>query len=150
MRSCAMVARAQFQGFIGEGQMNIRGTLSSAALAAAAATLLSAGGAWATVTCAPIVGGPFNGLTAAVVETGAFNLSSPVDGTGCDIAVYCAPGSSGSITATISGTSNFAGVVVDGASVDVVGSTVTTTGNVGIFYANGANCPAEKHSVCRI
>jgi hypothetical protein len=93
-------------------------------------------------------------LTACV-----FNPSTPQTGTidagGCDIGVYYGPGISGSVSgATITG-ANYFGVLVNGASVDVLNSSISNVGPltntfgsvayrpVGIFYLNGANCPKE-------
>jgi hypothetical protein len=111
-----------------------------------------------------ITGSLFVGDTAAVIKTGSVGaVNSVPDATGCDIGVYWAPGSSGSMNgATVSGTltgtfhGSFGGaaVVVDGASVDVLDSTITAgkagSVSVGILYVNGANCPAEKLSRCSV
>jgi hypothetical protein len=104
--------------------------------------------------CTTIPDAPISGLTAYY-----FNPTGTVSGTvsatalGCDVAVYYGPGHSGSVnTANISGEHCF-GVVANGASVDVVNSSIPVSGvtcsadagayanyQFGIVYLNGANC----------
>jgi len=95
-------------------------------------------------------------LTACLVNP-AGTVSGTVNATGCDIGVYYSPGKSGSVNgAAISG-ANYFGVLVNGASVDVVNSTISNVGpainnfgNVqyrpgGILFLNGANCSKGRH-----
>jgi hypothetical protein len=92
---------------------------------------------------------------------GTFNTT--LDAGGCDIGIYYGPGQSGLISgAEISGATYFA-VLVNGAAVNVLNSTINNVGSAiastdsanypptGIFYLGGANCPTQDGpSACRI
>jgi len=79
------------------------------------------------------------GLTACQINPTP-TVTGTINAAACDIGVYYSPGNSGSVNgATISGGGSF-GVLVNGASVDVLNSTITTPGGVGIIYLNGASC----------
>jgi hypothetical protein len=97
-------------------------------IAAGLASTLGTGSARAAATCTPtgLVRDTIN-LTAAQIGG---NVTGSLDATGCNIGVYYAPGTTGSVSgATIFG-ANYYGVVADGAAVSVTGSTIHDIGNV--------------------
>ena len=94
-------------------------------------------------------------LCAALVNpTGTVNTT--INATGCDVGVYYGPGNKGLVNgANISGATYF-GVLVNGAKVDVIDSTITNIGPssnifgnvqyrpIGIFYLNGNKFHGNK------
>jgi hypothetical protein len=83
-------------------------------------------------------------------------VTGAVDATGCDIGVYYSSGHSGSVNdATITGENCF-GVLVNGASVNVVNSHIPVSAGTcaaypdyqfGIVYLNGANCSKGRCNI---
>lgn len=85
-------------------------------------------------------------LTAAYLG-GVFTSGMIIDATGCDIGIYYAPGTTGSVTGADIYGAKYYGVLADGANVDVINSHVHNIGNVpfdgaqhgdAIAYRNGA------------
>ena len=92
-------------------------------------------------------------LTACLVNP-AGTVSGTVDATGCDIGVYYGPGHSGSVSGAAISNASYYGVLVNGAAVNVLDSTIENVGpsvnsgdNTGILFLNGANCPhgVDRH-----
>jgi hypothetical protein len=100
-------------------------------------------------------------LTAAVIVSAGESavITTPINATGKDIGVYFAPGSSGTVTADISGARYF-GVVANQADVTVTGSEIHNIGDqvvsntnpmrgmqrgIGIFYTNASGTIADNH-----
>lgn len=85
-------------------------------------------------------------LTAALINPG--NVSGDVDGTGCNIVVYYGPGTNGQVSGASIHSSNYYGIVNNGANVAVQNSTVYDIGEtplngdqhgVGIYFAYQSN-----------
>ena len=84
------------------------------------------------------------------------NVTGTLDATGCNIGVYYGPGTSGTVSGTISG-SNYYGVVADRAAVNVTGATIHDIGEtqpngsqhgVGVLYTTIelTSDPSNTHS----
>jgi hypothetical protein len=65
-------------------------------------------------------------LTAAVMNPGS-TVTGTVDASGCNIGVYYGPGTSGNVSANVSG-ANYYGVVADGAAVNISSSQIHNIG----------------------
>ncbi len=75
-----------------------------------------------------------DGINLTAAQIGG-DVLGPLDAGGCNIGVYYAPGTTGSVTAANIYGANYFGVVVDGASVDVINSRVH---DIGEFPLNGS------------
>ena len=93
-------------------------------------------------------------LTAAVINP-ATPVTTTLDAAGCNIGVYYGPGTSGTVSADISG-ANYFGVVADGAAVNVTGSAVHNIGEVplngtqhgnAIYFTNAASGTISGNTV---
>lgn len=113
------------------------------------------GVAAAACSCQAATGFPGPALTACLVNPPT-KVTGAVDATGCDIGVYYSSGHSGSVNdATITGENCF-GVLVNGASVNVVNSHIPVSAGTcaaypdyqfGIVYLNGANCSKGRCNI---
>jgi hypothetical protein len=98
-------------------------------------------------------------LTAAVIAVQDQSVTGPVDATACNIGVYVGPGVDASVDgASIDGHPNYYGVLVNGGSASVTGSTVNDIGEtppngtqhgVAIAFINGATGTVAGNDVER-